>query len=574
MTKLLGLRYLWVDQLCIIQDEESTAKHEEISNMDHIYACATVTLVAAATSGLFEEIFKGRVSSKDDTLEGPLATTQASVNLRELDQKAILNHYTSISKSMWAKRGWTYQEAILSKRVIFFYDDAVFWQCGCAVWDMDHLTPDEDNPIAATNMAKQTLTRRFLTPSNPDFGLYMDLICPFNGRNFTHEEDGLMACTGILNRLAPAFRGGFLGGLPIEFLDYALLWQPLKYCHRRTSSSTNKPCFPSWAWCGWQCLVDPWSFQSSFCLDGNDAVRKAKAGSWKLKNLINWQTKIISQEHSSIDSALPPSCAQEDFFSVRKSSISSPNIEIHDDFHSNTKAIHSSAGDRKSPGDQLILLECDTEIAVFIPAATLGIHESLTRHRAVKHVLWDPTMNEKPLHHLSKVVVLQDRDGVFAGLVRVTENLDYKRLERTTRRFPEGITTKCGKGFEMDLIAISEGRATRGDMKMCFEEKVLRRSPYYDHAPFETEYDGDGWWTGSSATDWWGQGHVVLPAGNWNENLTLPKEDACDEEIVDFYNVLWVQKGDDQISRRLGCGRVLTDRWRKNQPRIVRVTLG
>ncbi|KAK2778717.1 hypothetical protein CKAH01_11643 [Colletotrichum kahawae] len=486
MTKLLRLRYVWVDQLCIVQDEESAEKNEEISNMDHIYSGAAVTLVASERQGLFEGNFRNSVSNEISAPVSPSTIVQVSVSRRELDDKAILNHYTSISESTWATRGWTYQESILSKRIIFFHHDVVFWQCGCAVWDMDHLTPDEDTSISASDIAKRTLTRRFSTPSHLDFGLYMDLICPYNGRDFSREEDGLLACTGILNRLAPAF-----------------------------------------------------------------------------------------PEHVSFEKTLPLSSTPEGFFFPNGASRSSYNNGNTDDSGDCSKTERRTLGDGKLLRDELALLSCDTERAVFAPAAALEVFLVKPDDMMPSmDVFWDPAMNETALHQSSKVVVLQDQKGAFAGLVRVTENLDSERFE-WTMRFPRGMKIEYGDGLLMEIIAVSEGTATRGDIKMCFEEKVFHRSPHYSGGRFKAKYDIDGWWTGFSECGPNNSGYAVLPSGGkWNENLGLPEEAANDDEVVEFYNVLWVQKGDDQISRRLGCGRVLKDRWRQSEPQIVSVTLG
>ncbi|TGO23049.1 hypothetical protein BPAE_0146g00280 [Botrytis paeoniae] len=259
LTNRLGQRYLWVDRLCIIQDQE-TATMSEVMRMDQVYAGTYVTIVAAAKYGLF------------DTLTATLSNSEIE-NTGEFTEQIweIQAHYSSLSESTWAQRASTYQEAILSKRVIF--------SCECATWDMNFLPSGKILDETVSVISELSLMREFSVPLYPDFGLYMDFICPYNGRKLTDEKDGLSACLGILNRLAPSFRGGFIHGLPSHFLDYALLWQPLKDCYRRTSTSKNARYLPSWAWCGWQCFVDPWSFQASFRLDENDRLRKDKAAS-------------------------------------------------------------------------------------------------------------------------------------------------------------------------------------------------------------------------------------------------------------------------------------------------------
>lgn len=55
LVSLLDERYLWVDALCIVQDD-TVSKMEQIAQMDRIYLCAALTIVSAggidANSGL------------------------------------------------------------------------------------------------------------------------------------------------------------------------------------------------------------------------------------------------------------------------------------------------------------------------------------------------------------------------------------------------------------------------------------------------------------------------------------------------------------------------------------------
>jgi hypothetical protein len=50
VCKAMGIRYLWIDSLCIVQDDEAS-KHSQIQSMDMIYAKAYITLVAASEPG-------------------------------------------------------------------------------------------------------------------------------------------------------------------------------------------------------------------------------------------------------------------------------------------------------------------------------------------------------------------------------------------------------------------------------------------------------------------------------------------------------------------------------------------
>jgi hypothetical protein len=97
-TTRLGERYLWIDSLCIIQDDD-TMKSKIIGNMNLIYHYALLTLFAAtgvdANSGL------PGLHPGTRPLEPAMATIGPGLGLLY-----PLSH-ASLEKSVWASRGWT-----------------------------------------------------------------------------------------------------------------------------------------------------------------------------------------------------------------------------------------------------------------------------------------------------------------------------------------------------------------------------------------------------------------------------------------------------------------------------------
>ncbi|KAF2731135.1 HET-domain-containing protein, partial [Polyplosphaeria fusca] len=115
----LGYSYIWIDRYCIDQLDEET-KHMQIRQMDQIYAAAKVTIIAAGDqhpSGLHgasgtPRRYHSHVHLRDCTLVSTLPTLEYA-----------------IEQSPWSKRGWTYQEMILSKRRVYFTPWQVYYEC-------------------------------------------------------------------------------------------------------------------------------------------------------------------------------------------------------------------------------------------------------------------------------------------------------------------------------------------------------------------------------------------------------------------------------------------------------------
>ncbi|KAL6790248.1 heterokaryon incompatibility domain-containing protein [Trichoderma sp. SZMC 28013] len=254
LTSAIGKRYLWVDRLCIVQDDPGKAS--EFSSMDRVYSGAYMTIIAAAEYGMFHTLEATIHSPEVKHTSSSWCFRSGWRNPTKLAEAAradrIRSYYETLCTSEWVKRAWTYQEYVLSKRVVFFLSTRIFWQCECAVWDSSQLRPQQNYQPSSGTLSEAAPMRQLSVPTWPDFSIYADLACPYNGRELTYKEDGLSAFLGVLNYLAPAFPGGFLFGLPRLYLDHALLWQPLKgtYLHtfggviRITGDATCGPVEP------------------------------------------------------------------------------------------------------------------------------------------------------------------------------------------------------------------------------------------------------------------------------------------------------------------------------------------
>ncbi len=126
-TSKLGLHFLWVDCLCILQDDEDD-KATEISRMPQIYQGAYVTISAARSSGSHEGFLHNiQVPSADAHLfkiadacpDGMLGSILLYTELRDYFGDPI------------NERAWTLQEYLLSRRVLVYGLYGFHWSCLC-----------------------------------------------------------------------------------------------------------------------------------------------------------------------------------------------------------------------------------------------------------------------------------------------------------------------------------------------------------------------------------------------------------------------------------------------------------
>jgi hypothetical protein len=224
VVRLLEERYLWVDALCIVQDDEEV-RHALIHVMTAVYANAALTIVAADGS------------DADAGLKGLRGLTPPRDNLCILEwpDGTCLNWPGSsgLRDAPWNERGWTFPEYVFSRRRLIFVADSVRWECGKGCLWEEHSqrgilpTPERSSEYEPDNVAiRRTTGSAALTFA--DMLAFQTLVNGFNDRQLTYADDAMDAFSGVLTALAPKFIGGFLWGSPVMFLDLALLWRATK----------------------------------------------------------------------------------------------------------------------------------------------------------------------------------------------------------------------------------------------------------------------------------------------------------------------------------------------------------
>lgn len=235
LVALLGEEYLWVDSLCICQDDIDN-KMRQISNMGKIYSQAMLTIVAAYGK------------SAHAGLPGVRPFSRNSIQHTELVQNILLANEIlhldeTLLQSYWNTRGWTYQEKELSRRCLIFGENQVYFQCNRKEFK-------EDSGFRDVAYGKSRALR-IRGEKHPIWDSYRRAVESFTKRAFSFETDVIHAFQGVASLFQPAFKGDFLFGLPETELDAALLWQPYSSTHRRIDNTTGSPLFPSWSWAGW-----------------------------------------------------------------------------------------------------------------------------------------------------------------------------------------------------------------------------------------------------------------------------------------------------------------------------------
>ncbi|KAG4435078.1 hypothetical protein IFR05_009437 [Cadophora sp. M221] len=258
----LGYRYLWVDSLCITQDDPVETQLQ-IQQMASIYANAAICIVAAA--GLSPRTGLPGVSSSRKYLQ-----SIARINGNTVLGAFLPNFRRMVMETKWGSRAWTYQEFVLSRRILIFTESEIFYHCVTLThresrvehwskrqtfWqgEMDGWDFLNDYKIFSMLLEDEASDNTFKE------NLYRACVACYSTRQMSYGIDGLNAFTGVLKVIERQSGTQTTFGLPNRNLHESLIWRQGNSLRRRTETFTTadgthceRPLFPSWTWAAWE----------------------------------------------------------------------------------------------------------------------------------------------------------------------------------------------------------------------------------------------------------------------------------------------------------------------------------
>ncbi|KAK4164675.1 heterokaryon incompatibility protein-domain-containing protein [Cladorrhinum sp. PSN259] len=256
VTRALGIRYVWIDSLCILQGIDGDF-HQEAKLMETVFSNAYCVIAASRATGTSSGFLSNQARNrKFVTLDHQLAHEEKLYVC-----EAINDFQSDVIDGPLNKRGWVLQERALARRTIYFTESQTYFECGSGVRceTLAKMTNNQAAFLGDPNFPDLTMT----STKGARIRIYESLYKTYSRLEFTKPYDRPIAIAGLEQRLVAAFNthGGY-GIFDGEFFGRSLLWKrdseegmrriDFSAAQMLPLSSTKSYTVPTWSWMAYE----------------------------------------------------------------------------------------------------------------------------------------------------------------------------------------------------------------------------------------------------------------------------------------------------------------------------------
>ncbi|EPE27563.1 hypothetical protein GLAREA_04354 [Glarea lozoyensis ATCC 20868] len=254
VTRALGLKYLWIDSLCIIQKSSAAGDAESAQDwaresklMDQVFSQAYFTIAAGCAEHRFDGFLKHRAARE--------FVTMSTDDKEQFHVCEIIDKFDAeVEQGELNQRGWVLQERALSRRTVHFTATQSYWECG-------------DGILCETFTKTTNRKASFLSDSNFPLAvqaykegmtlqLHQNLYERYSTLALSFPTDRPRAIAGLERRLMKALHSK--GGYGVfqsstrnqDFFHRGLLWQRAGKELKRLDGIEGS--VPTWSWMAYE----------------------------------------------------------------------------------------------------------------------------------------------------------------------------------------------------------------------------------------------------------------------------------------------------------------------------------
>ncbi|TFK83188.1 HET-domain-containing protein [Polyporus arcularius HHB13444] len=267
-THALGVRYLWVDALCIVQDSVED-KIREVAQMGSIFRNAYFTIIAASAGSADEGFLQDRKPSSPPDITLPFRCPDGRVGTMSLSP--IWRQYDASSEPV-CQRAWCLEERLLSPRALTYASHTLQYHCQATIVNVGNAVC---KPIAGhrlpTLLFRPDIDDASSTLSPNDLKVlrysWIEAVGEYSQRSLGDPADKLVAFAAVAEAFKRAWKSDYLAGLWRHSLVQDLLW------YKTSESRHSRPQgyrAPSWSWAAVDGHVWPSSLDDRLDTESDD----------------------------------------------------------------------------------------------------------------------------------------------------------------------------------------------------------------------------------------------------------------------------------------------------------------
>jgi hypothetical protein len=269
ICKILQIQYLWVDALCILQDDEKDWVHQS-KQMRQIYSESFLTLAASSTAECSEGIFTSQ-SRASQRIKMKLKNQSIYAHFSpssHLDHIGPFLTKESADLKTWhsqmellplCRRSWALQERVMSNRVLYYTKQEMWWECNmhiqCECGGPTKPRGKKYSPISSYSWLRNPLLGEIT--EDEAYGEWKEIVTLFSMGALTRPGDKLPALSGLAKQFEVMLwhrfkeKDVYYAGLWKSQMSKTLTWHRIPVSDTVISQSPVRPHewrAPSWSW--------------------------------------------------------------------------------------------------------------------------------------------------------------------------------------------------------------------------------------------------------------------------------------------------------------------------------------
>ncbi|KAH7264597.1 heterokaryon incompatibility protein-domain-containing protein [Fusarium solani] len=269
LTNKLGLKYIWIDSLCIIQGDKEDW-HRECSKMEYVYGEAYLVIGAAYAKDGNGGLYAPRKTAHRVEFKTPEGHSIRAL-VRDVSKMRVEHAVWKKAEDFWEaddlpllSRAWVFQERMLAKRTIYFTARGLVWEYGtcieCECGELQDPRVHWDEFDAGESVERKY--RHFVNRGSESdrIQLWCHIVAQYSARGIAYHTDRLPALSSIAKEIDSGegvLLGRYVCGMWEKTLPLHLIWWseykdtsrfPRGESYNPTHMRSTDRRIPSWSW--------------------------------------------------------------------------------------------------------------------------------------------------------------------------------------------------------------------------------------------------------------------------------------------------------------------------------------